>query len=150
MIQHILINTDEAIDPKIEERIINLLKPEFNLICYNPIRASILHLLIKTKELNHALRVEEIAFKLGKRHSVILHHLEQLKEWNLVRIVKNSKWGNKQKRVIWGLNLKYPRLILNVYAHLLKTFYTIQELERMCNVNLNVRKLNNNKISVSV
>ena len=142
--QSVMINTEEAVSPEIEERIINMLKPEFNLICYNPIRACILHLLIKTRELNHALRVEEIAFKLGKRHSMILHHLEQLERWNLVRVVKNSKWGVKQKRVIWGLNLKYPRLILSVYVHLLKTFYTIEELERMCNVNFNVRKLNNN------
>jgi len=135
----ISLRMSEAVSPEVEERIINDLMPEFNLICYNPIRACILHLLVKTKDLNHALRVEEIAFRLGKRHSVIIHHLEQLEKWGLVRVVKNSRWGEKQKRSIWGLNLKYPRLILKVYAHLLKTFFTLEELERMCSVNRNVR-----------
>ncbi len=52
-----------------EESIMFSLRPEFNRICYNPLRASIIHLLVKSKDLNYSLSVEEIAYKLGKRHS---------------------------------------------------------------------------------
>ena len=123
-----------------EEKIIELTRPEFNYICYNSVRAGILHLLIKNKELGHALSVEEISKKLGKRHSVIIHHLEKLEEWRLVRVVKFGRHGNKERRRIWGLNLRYPNLIKEVYKHTLKFFYTQQELEGICSVNLSLRK----------
>jgi len=123
-----------------EESIIYSVRPEFNKICYNPIRASIIHLLVKSKELNHSLSVEEIASKLGKRHSVIIHHLEKLYCWKVVDIVRSFKYGNKERRSIWGLNLKYSNLVQNIYSHMLKTFYTATELDRMCCVNKNVRK----------
>lgn len=122
-----------------EESLILNIRPEFNRICYNSIRASIIHLLIKSKELNHSLSVEDISHKLGRRHSVIIHHLEKLMDWKIVSIAKSYKYGRKQKRSIWGLNLKYPNLIKNVYSHLLKTFYTVNELEELCNVNKSVR-----------
>jgi DNA-binding transcriptional ArsR family regulator len=122
-----------------EESIIYSLRPEFNRICYNSIRASIIHLLVKTKELNHSLCVEEISHRLGKRHSVIIHHLEKLMDWKIVDVVKTYKYGRKQRRSIWGLNLRYPNLIKDVYSYLLKTFYTISELEELCNVNQTAR-----------
>jgi len=135
----ILLRTHEAISEELEERIINELRPEFNLICYNPVRACIIHLLIKAYHLNHSMRVEELSKKLGKRHSVIIHHLEQLSKWNLVNVVKNYNHGNKLRRSIWGLNLKLPNLIYNVYGHILKFFYTHDELEKMTSINKNVR-----------
>jgi DNA-binding transcriptional ArsR family regulator len=122
-----------------EDSVLYFVRPEFNRICYNPIRASIIHLLIKSKDLNHALSVEEIANKIGKRHSVVIHHLEKLMEWKIVDVVKSYKYGNRQKRSIWGLNLKYPNLIQNIYSHMIKTFYNVNELDRMCCVNKNVR-----------
>jgi len=122
-----------------EESLIYNLRPEFNRICYNTIRASIIHLLVKTKELNHSLSVEEISHRLGKRHSVIIHHLEKLMDWKIVDVVKSYKYGRKQRRSIWGLNLRYPNLIKDVYSYLLKTFYTISELEELCNVNQTAR-----------
>jgi len=138
-------------DVEAESRIINIIKPELNFICYNPVRASILHLMVKTPELNYSLSVEEIAKRLGKRHSVIVHHLEKLNEWMLVEVVKTSKYGDKERRKIWGLNLKYPNLITQVYGHLLKTFFTISELNQMCSVNRNVRangrKIKNGRVS---
>ena len=144
----LFLNVQQA-DEEAEARIINILRPELNYICYNSIRASILHLMIKTPELNHSLSVEEIAKKLGKRHSVIIHHLEKLSDWNLVEVVKFSKYGNKGRRKIWGLNLKYPNLITQVYGHLLKTFFTINELNQMCSVNRNARvngKIKNGRV----
>jgi len=122
-----------------EENLIIRLRPEFNRICYNSIRASIIHLLMKSKDLNHSLSVERIAHNLGKRHSVIIHHLERLQDWRLVDVVKHDVYGTKKKRSIWGLNLNYPNLIKEIYVYLLKTFYTVEELERLCSLNINVR-----------
>lgn len=136
-------SSQSVMDEEIEEKILNILKPELNYICYNSTRACILHLLIKNKDLNHALCVEEISRKLGKRHSVVIHHLEKLSEWKLVEVIKLSKYGNKEKRKIWGLNLKYKNIIINVYNHLLKNFYNVNELEKMCCVNKNIRIVEN-------
>jgi len=124
-----------------EDSIMFNLRPEFNRICYNPIRASIIHLLVKSKDLNYSLSVEEIAHKLGKRHSIIIHHLEKLHYWKIVDVVRSFKHGNKNRRSIWGLNLKYPNLVQNTYSHMLKTFYTASELDKMCCVNKNTRKI---------
>lgn len=132
----ILLNHDVAEN---EDSVLYSVRPEFNRICYNPIRASIIHLLIKSKDLNHALSVEEIANKIGKRHSVVIHHLEKLMEWKVVDVVKSYKYGNRQKRSIWGLNLKYPNLIQSIYSHMIKTFYNVNELDRMCCINKDVR-----------
>ncbi len=136
LMNKILLNHDVAEN---EDSILYSVRPEFNRICYNPIRASIIHLLIKSKDLNHALSVEEIANKIGKRHSVVIHHLEKLMEWKVVDVVKTYKYGNRQKRSIWGLNLKYPNLVQNVYSYMIKTFYNVNELDRMCCINRNVR-----------
>ena len=122
-----------------EENLIIRLRPEFNRICYNSIRVSIIHLLMKSKDLNHSLCVERIAHKLGKRHSVIIHHLEKLQYWRIVDVVKHDTYGTRRKRSIWGLNLAYSKLIKELYVYLLKTFYTVEELEKLCNVNINVR-----------
>jgi len=134
----ILFNAQET---ESEESIIFNLRPEFNKICYNSIRASIIHLLFKSKDLNYSLSVEEIAHKLGRRHSVIIHHLEKLYYWKVVDVVKFSRYGNKDRRSIWGLNTKYPNLVQNTYSHMLKTFYTASELDKMCCVNKNTRKV---------
>ena len=123
-----------------EQELINDLRHELNYICRNPVRASILHMLIRSGEVNHALSAEEIARKTGKRHSVVIYHLEQLHNWQLVGVVKLTGYGFKQRRSIWGLNLKYPNLVKEVYGYLLKTFYTAKDLDSMCNVNKNVRK----------
>jgi len=138
-VPQIYLKTEETVSSEVEDRVINELRPEFNLICYNPIRASIIHLMVKASELNHTMRVEELAKRLGKRHSVIIHHLEQLSRWKLIGVVKTSSYGSKQRRCIWGLNLKYPNLIYNIYGHILKFFYTQNELEKMCSVNKNTR-----------
>jgi DNA-binding transcriptional ArsR family regulator len=133
----ILLNVQTIADN--EESIIYSLRPEFNIISYNSIRASIIHLLVKSKELNHSLSVEEIAYKLGKRHSIVIHHLEKLFKWKVVDVIRSFKYGNKERRSIWGLNMKYPNLVQDIYSHMLKTFYTVNELDRMCSANKNVR-----------
>ena len=122
-----------------ESDLIQAIRPELNQICSNSIRACILHCLVKAKSLNHSLSVEEIAKSIGKCHSVIIHHLEKLDRCNLISVVKSRKYGNKQKRCIWGLNVKYHNLISITYNHILKNFFTQAELEKMCNVNKNVR-----------
>ena len=135
----IFLNAEDMI--KNEESIIYSLRPEFNRISYNTTRAAIIHLLVKSKDLNHTFSVEEISYRLGKRHSVIIHHLEKLMSWKIVDVIRSFSYGNKQKRSIWGLNLKYPNLVESIYSHMLKTFYTSSELDKMCNVNKNAREV---------
>ena len=134
-----VLNIQEIADN--EESILYSLRPEFNIICYNPVRASIIHLLVKSKDLNHSLSVEDISQKLGKRHSVVIHHLEKLMKWKIVDVIRTFKYGNKERRSIWGLNLKYPNLVQDIYSHMLKTFYTSNELDRMCCINKSVRRM---------
>jgi DNA-binding transcriptional ArsR family regulator len=133
----ILLDTNDIAEN--EDSMIFNLRPEFNRICYNSIRASIIHLLVKSKELNHSLSVEEIAYKLGKRHSVVIHHLEKLNQCKIVEIIRLLKYGDKERRSIWGLNMKYPNLVQTVYTHMLKTFYTANELDRLCSINKDAR-----------
>ena len=145
MMKKFLLNTDLArsvgpAEEKVEDFIISTLRPELNYICANPIRACIIHMLVKNKDLNHTIQVEEIARRLGKRHSVIIYHLEQLNKWKIVEFVKSVKYGTSIKRSLWGLNLAYPNLVREIYSRILKIFYTHNELEKMCSVNKNVRK----------
>ena len=122
-----------------ENFIISSIKPEMNYICSNSIRACIIHMLVKNKDLNHTMQVEEIAKRLGKRHSVVIYHLERLMSWKIVNVIKSSAYGNGEKRAIWGLNLGFPNLVREVYLRVLKVFYTEKELERLCSVNKNAR-----------
>jgi len=124
-----------------EEHFISIIRPELNQICSNPIRASIVHLLVQNKDLGHTIQVEEIAKKLGKRHSVVIYHLERLANWKIVEVAKSTKYGDESiKRSIWGLNLAYPMLVKEVYSRIVKLFYTQKELDKMCSINNNVRK----------
>jgi len=135
----LIINSANAVEEDIEEKIIDMMRPEFNFICSNPVRASILHLLVNSADVNHTMQVEYIAHRIGKRHSLVTYHLEQLAEWKLVEVVKNNRYGSKVKRSIWGLNLKYPNLIREIYTRILKIFFTQNDLEKMCNINRNAR-----------
>lgn len=126
-------------EENMEEFILANLRPELNYISSNPVRASIIHLLVSNKELNHTMQVEEIAKRLGKRHSVIIYHLERLLGWNIVKVVKSIKYGDTEKRVIWGLNVEYPILIKEVYSRILKYFFTQKDLEKLCSVDTNTR-----------
>ena len=122
-----------------EESLIINLRPEFGRICYNPIRAGIVHLLVNSGDLNHSMSVEELSKKLGRRHSVIIYHLEKLQEWRLVSVSKSYRYGSKEKRSIWGLDMRYSNLIQDLYSYMTKRFYTMQDLEQMCSINRNVR-----------
>ena len=126
-----------------EEELIQAIRPELNHICSNKIRACILHILSKSKNLNYSLNVEEIAKAIGKQHSVVIHHLEKLSQCNLVKVVKTKTCGGKEKRAIWGLDIRYPNLISIAYNHTLKRFFTQAELDKMCGVNKDVRNVKN-------
>ena len=127
-------------DENMEEFLISALRPELNYISSNHIRACIIHLLVNNRDLDHTMQVEEIARRLGKRHSVIIYHLERLLSWKIVKVVKSVEYRNAGKRTIWGLNLEYPNLIREIYSRILKFFFTEKELDKMCNINKNVRK----------
>ena len=130
---------DQETEENVENLMINSLRPELNYISSNPVRACIVHLLVNNKDLNHTMQVEEIAKKLGKRHSVIIYHLERLLSWNIVKIIKAVQYGDTEKRVIWGLNLEYPNLVKEIYSRILKFFFTQKELDKMCSINTNTR-----------
>ncbi|MFH8121125.1 MAG: winged helix-turn-helix domain-containing protein, partial [Candidatus Aenigmatarchaeota archaeon] len=109
--------------------------PEIRVICNNKIRAGILHLLINSPESLHAMQVEELCFKLGIKPSVCIHHLEKLADWKLVEVRKSRKYGEKSRRSIWGLNLKYPNWILECYRNIRNYFFTEKELEEITSKN---------------
>jgi hypothetical protein len=128
-------------EKNVEYLLTNSLRPELNYICANPIRACIIHLMAKNRDLNHTIRVEELAQKLGRRHSVIIYHLERLKDWKIVKVIKAVQYGDEgQKRSIWGLNMDYPNLVREVYTRIVKVFFTEKELDSMSSVNRNVRE----------
>ncbi len=123
-----------------EEFFITSLRPELNYICSNPVRACIMHMFINNRELGHTMQVEDIARRIGKRHSIVIYHLERLSNWKVVKVVKSVRYGNTEKRSIWGLNLEYPNLIREVYSRILKLFFTQKELNTMCSINKSTRK----------
>jgi hypothetical protein len=123
-----------------EEIIIRNIKPELNRICFNPIRASLIHLLFNSGDLDYCMSVEDMSHKLGKRHSVIIYHLEKLSKWKIVKVAKKYQYGIKERRSIWGLNSDMPTLVSEIYSYMISTFFTKKELNELCNVNKNVRK----------
>lgn len=133
-------NSSDAQDQDAEYAVMASIRPELNYISSNPIRACIIHMLVKNKDLGHTMRVEELSRRLGKRHSVVIYHLERLQDWKIVRVVRAVRYGDEgAKRSIWGLNMDLPNLVREVYSYMTKTFYTQKDLDRMCSVNKNVR-----------
>ncbi|MEM2180915.1 MAG: hypothetical protein QXP32_08910, partial [Nitrososphaeria archaeon] len=52
---------------------------------------------------------------------------------------KSQKYGEKSRRSIWGLNLKYPSWILECYRNIRSYFFTENELEEIVSKNKNFR-----------
>ena len=129
---------ENHVDENVEKTVIENFIPDMIEICSNPIRAGIIHLLVRSPSTGHSLKVEEMAFRLGTYHRIILHHLERLEKWELVRVRRLKNYGEKVKRSIWGLNLKYPNWIFEVYNSI-KSGFTEAELKSMCNRNKNMR-----------
>ncbi|MEM5855045.1 MAG: winged helix-turn-helix domain-containing protein [Candidatus Aenigmatarchaeota archaeon] len=125
----------DPVDENAETQVMLEFLPEIRVICNNKIRAGILHLLINSPESLHAMQVEELCFKLGIKPSVCIHHLEKLADWKLVEVRKSRKYGEKSRRSIWGLNLKYPNWILECYRNIRNYFFTEKELEEITSKN---------------
>ena len=113
--------------------------PEIEMICSNQTRAGIIHLLMSSPESLHSMKVEDICFKLGIRQSVCVHHLEKLNEWKLIEVKKYQKYGNKIRRSIWGLDLRYPNWVLECYKRIRAHFFSEKELDQITNVNKSLR-----------
>jgi hypothetical protein len=62
-----------------------------------------------------------------------------LNEWKLVEVKKTSKYGEKNRRSIWGLNLKHPNWILECYKNIRDYFFTEKELEEITSRNKDFR-----------
>ncbi|MFH7880424.1 MAG: ArsR family transcriptional regulator [Candidatus Aenigmatarchaeota archaeon] len=110
---------------------------DLDFICSNLTRVAILYLLIKSSITDHSLSVERISYHLGKNHRVVLHHLEKLKEYGIVNVVKTSKNGKRRK--IWGLVKEKIDLIKEIYLYATRNFFTQAQLEKACNINKKVR-----------
>ncbi len=115
--------------------------PETGIICSNKVRACILHLLVNSDDTLHSMQVESIASKTGTSQRVIIYHLEKLMEWGLVTVKKNKKHGSKERRVIWGLNLKHPGWVSECYNVIRNHFFDEDELKELTKRNKNSRKI---------
>ncbi|HDD46488.1 MAG TPA: ArsR family transcriptional regulator [Candidatus Aenigmarchaeota archaeon] len=73
------------------------------LICSNPNRISILHLLAKSP--NYEMQTEKIASILGISHRTALYHLDLLHEYGIVEVRRYRKRGSRLMRSVWGLKL---------------------------------------------
>ena len=113
--------------------------PEIGSICSNQTRAAIIHMMVKTPETLHSMNVETICYRLGIRQSIAIHHLEKLEEWKLVEVKKNQRYGNKTRRSIWGLNLRYPNWISECYQSVRAHFFSEKELDKITNINKSLR-----------
>jgi len=113
--------------------------PEISAICSNKFRAGILHLLINSPETMHSKKVEELSFSLGIRPTITIHHLERLEQWKLLEVKKNQKFGQKERRSIWGLDLKYPNWILECYKTIRTQFFTEKQLNDITQKNRSAR-----------
>ena len=129
---------DNHVDEDAEKRVIQNFLPDIIEISSNPIRAGIIYALAKTPATGHSMKVEDMAFRLGKYHRIVLHHLERLEKWELVEVKRTKAYGRKTKRSVWGLNLKYPNWIFEVY-HSVKSGFSDRELETLCNTNRSMR-----------
>jgi len=129
----------EPVDKEVDINILARFIPEIGMICSNQTRAGILYLLINSPETLHSMKVEELCFKLGIRQSVCIHHLEKLSEWRLVEVKKNQRYGNRTRRSIWGLDLKYPNWISECYKSIRTHFFSEKELDKITNINKSLR-----------
>jgi DNA-binding transcriptional ArsR family regulator len=129
----------EPLDEKTDFNILARFMPEIGIICSNKVRAGVLHLLVNSPQTMHSMKVEEMCFKLGIRQSVAIHHLERLEEWRLVEIKKHQTYGNKTRRSIWGLDLRYPNWVSECYKSIRSHFFTEKELEKITTINKSLR-----------
>jgi len=129
----------KSVDEEANVDVLTKFMPEIEIICSNRTRAGILHLLINSPQSLHSMKVENLCFKLGIRQAVCVHHLEKLNEWKLIEVKKYQKYGNKIRRSIWGLDLRYPHWILECYKRIRVHFFSEKELNQITNINKSLR-----------
>jgi DNA-binding transcriptional ArsR family regulator len=144
---------DNQVDESTEKRVIDNFIPDIIEICSNPVRAGIIHLLVNSPSTGHSLKVEYMAFRLGTYHRIIIHHLERLEKWGLVEVKRFRGTGRRGKRSVWGLNLKHPNWIFEVYGSI-KAGFTRGELKLICSrkksMRNGIRKFRTSKLERSV
>jgi DNA-binding transcriptional ArsR family regulator len=64
----------------------------------------------------YSMQVEELASAIGTRPRLVIYHLEKLQEWGLVEVKKARKYGRKERRSIWGLDMRNPVRLRRIYA----------------------------------
>ncbi len=128
----------KPVDEEAEKKVIESFLPDMIEICSNHIRAGIIHLLVNSPATGHSLKVEDMAYRLGTYHRVVLHHLERLKKWDIVEVKRLKTYGKKTRRSVWGLNLKYPNWIFEVYNSI-KNGFSERELKMLVSRNKSLR-----------
>jgi len=129
----------KSVDEEANVDVLTKFMPEIEIICSNRTRAGILHLLINSPQSLYSMKVENLCFKLGIRQAVCVDHLEKLNEWKLIEVKKYQKYGNKIRRSIWGLDLRYPHWILECYKRIRVHFFSEKELNQITNINKSLR-----------
>jgi len=120
--------------------IITRFTPEIGTLCSNHLRAGIIHILVNSPETMHSMKVEDLCYRLGTSQSVAIHHLEKLMDCRVIDVKKKQKYGRKEKRSIWGLDLRHPNWILECYKNIRVHFFSLKELEKITNVNQSFRR----------
>lgn len=128
-------------EESIEKGVINNNLSDINEICSNPLRAAIVHILLNSPQTGYSASVEQLAYRLGTYHRVVIHHLERLEKWEIVKVRRMKTHGAKTRRSIWGLNLQYPNWLFEVYENI-KSSYSEDDLKKISSINSKLRKNN--------
>jgi len=77
----------------------------------NGTRASIIYLLANSPDTLYSMQVQEIAAATKTAQRMVIYHLERLRKMGLVEVKKSRKYGRKERRSIWGLDMRNSELV---------------------------------------
>ena len=77
----------------------------------NGTRAAIIYLLSSSPDTLYSMQVQEIASATKTAPKMVIYHLERLRKMGLVEVKKSRKYGKKERRSIWGLDMRNAELV---------------------------------------
>jgi DNA-binding transcriptional ArsR family regulator len=101
----------------------------------NGTRASILYLLANSPDTLYSMQVQEIASATKTAQRMVIYHLERLRKTGLVEVKKSRKYGARERRSIWGLNMRNAELVERC-CDLLENFLDKKELAMLTSGNI--------------
>ncbi len=114
------------------------LRPRLECFLRSPLKAAIFFVLYHSKHSGHCMSVEHMSRRLGRRHSIIIYHLEALKEMGLAKVVIEKRHGNSSRRSVWGLRMDNKELV-NLVRDYVFSAYSREKLWEMTTRNLRMR-----------